>query len=112
MDSLAAQYTLPVAKVQGAVALPGGALLLSTSYGNATSRVYRWSPGAATATEVATGPAGFEDLTLTPDGLVWTATESGGKFYQKRGSNSNCSSSWTALYPYLFAWDVNSLGGL
>ena len=79
------------------MALPGEPLtfVLSTSYGNNASRLYRWRPGQQAAL-VATLPAGLEDLDQSPDGTVWSVFESGARYYQKRAS-----SPWTELTPYL-----------
>lgn len=92
------RHLLPVDKVQGAVALPGEPLtfVLSTSYGNNASRIYRWTPGQP-ASLVATLPAGTEDIDRSPDGTVWTMFESGARYYQKRSSPAP----WTDLSPFL-----------
>ncbi|MBT6325498.1 MAG: hypothetical protein HOJ35_05980 [Bdellovibrionales bacterium] len=109
---------LPVNKVQGAVARPDGKLLLSTSYGHKKSRIYLWDiDNASFATTVKTllygnvlkGPPGFEDVTISSDGMLFGLSESGGAYYQKRGNNNKCSSSWTGFYPYIFGIDINDL---
>lgn len=105
LATLALKVDMPLPRVQGVAVAPSGEVLLSTSYGNNTSWLYRWPlDGAPVA--IARGPAGFEDLAVTPQGLVWTVSESGGKYYQKRGNNPSCSSPWTALYPYVFAFHL------
>ena len=99
-----ARWALPISKVQGVLALDDGRVLLSQSYGNNDSALYVWTPGEASATKVLSGPAGFEDLAQSPEGLIWTASESGARYFQKRDDeNSSCSSNWTDLYPYAFA---------
>ena len=53
-----------------------------------------------------TGPSGFEDLALSPEGLIWTASESGARYFQKRADeNLLCGGNWSDLYPYVFALD-------
>jgi hypothetical protein len=101
---------LPIAKVQGVVALDDGRLLLSQSYGNNTSRLFVWTPGTPLAEVLVEAPAGLEDLSLSHEGLLWSASESGARYFQKRFTeNLLCGPSWTDLYPYVFALD---LGGL
>jgi hypothetical protein len=100
------RWTLPIAKVQGVLALEDGRVLLSQSYGDADSALYLWTPGSSSAERVLSGPAGFEDLALSPEGLIWTASESGARYFQKRNDeNDECSSNWSDLYPYAFALD-------
>ncbi|MEC7239641.1 MAG: LamG-like jellyroll fold domain-containing protein [Myxococcota bacterium] len=109
LQETAGTWTLPIAKVQGVLALEDGRLLLSQSYGNSDSALYIWTPGSTSATKVLSGPAGFEDLALSPEGLVWTASESGARYFQKRfGENLLCGPSWTDLYPYAFALDPST----
>lgn len=43
-------------------------------------------------------PAGGEGLSFSPDGKLWTVSESGAKYYQKRSSNP-----WTTFYPFVFS---------
>ena len=102
-------WTLPIEKVQGVLALPDGRVLLSQSYGNADSGLCVWTPGTDTATKVLSGPAGFEDLALSPEGLVWTASESAARYRQKRlGENPLCGPNWTDLYLHVFALDTTT----
>ena len=99
-------WSLPIEKVQGLLTLEGGRVLLSQSYGSNDSALYVWRPGSATATQVLSGPSGFEDLARGPDGLIWTASESGARYFQKRANeNIACGFNWDDLYPYAFALD-------
>ena len=105
------RYTLPIDNVQGVQPLGDGRVVLSQSYGNASSALYVWTPGDSSATQLVTGPAGFEDLWLSPEGLLWTASESGARYFQKRFTeNAACGPSWTDLYPYVFAVDPSAMG--
>jgi hypothetical protein len=102
--------SLPIAKVQGVVALDDGRLLLSQSYGNNTSRLFVWTPGTPLAEVLVEAPAGLEDLSLSHEGLLWTASESAARYFQKRFTeNPLCGPSWTDLYPYAFALDLGDL---
>ena len=106
LGAVVERWTLPIAKVQGIVSLQDGRVLLSQSYGNNDSGLHVWTPGASSATEVLSGPAGFEDLALSPEGLIWTASESGARYFQKRfQENPFCGPNWSDLYPYAFAVD-------
>lgn len=109
LEETVTTWTLPIAKVQGALVLEDGRVLLSQSYGNNDSGLYVWTPGSSSATKVLSGPAGFEDLALSPEGLVWTASESAARYFQKRfGENPLCGTNWTDLYPYAFALDPST----
>lgn len=101
---------LPISKVQGVLARPDGSLLLSRSYGDNHSGLYHWVLGADEANLLITGPAGFEDLAVSRDGKIWTASESGARYFQKRFSeNALCGPGWGDLYPYAFALDPETL---
>ena len=103
------RWTLPIPKVQGILALEDGRALLSQSYGDADSGLFIWTPGTSSAERVLSGPAGFEDLALSPEGLIWTASESGARYFQKRNdSNDECSPNWIDLYPYVFALEPDA----
>ena len=106
-----ARYTLPVSRVQGVHPLGDGRLLLSRSYGNNDSTLYTWTPGTDDEEQVMAGPAGFEDLWISPEGLIWTASESGARYFQKRfDENIVCGPNWGDLYPYVFALDPQVMG--
>ena len=105
------RWTLPVDNVQGVQPLGDGRVLLTTSYGNSDSEIFLWTPGESEATRLVKGPAGFEDMWLSPEGLIWTASESGARYFQKRfDENALCGPGWGDLYPYLFALDLEVLG--
>jgi len=92
-------WMLPVTRVQGAVWV-GDHFLLSTSWGNGLSHVYRWAPGGS-ATEVYELPAGLEDLDLGADGTLWSWSESIGYYYQKRTSPWSTLAPWVMGFQYL-----------
>lgn len=100
---------LPVKKVQGVAPRSDGKLLLSTSYGDNQSKIYLWDLDDDDSDLVLKGPPGFEDLTMSTDGMVFGLSESGGAYYQKRGNNTNCSDSWSGFYPYIFGINVDDL---
>ena len=109
LGPMESHWVLPIEKVQGILALGDGRALLSQSYSTADSALYLWTPGDSSVTQVLSGPSGFEDLTLSPEGLIWTSSESGGRFYQKRFTeNPLCGTNWGDLYPYAFALDPES----
>ena len=60
LDEVVEQWTLPIAKVQGALSLSDGRILLSQSYSTADSALYIWTPGESAATLVLTGPSGLK----------------------------------------------------
>ena len=106
MGERVGRWTFPISKVQGVLALPDGRVLLSRSYGDNNSSLHIWRTSQSFATEVLTGPAGFEDLTLSPEGWIWSASESGARYFQKRFSqNVTCGLNWSDLYPYVYALD-------
>ncbi len=51
------------------------------------------------------GPLGFEDLQLV-DTRLWTVSESGGMYYQKR---SGLLSPWGSIFPFIFSMDVRNI---
>ena len=100
--------TLPIFKVQGAAVRDDGKFLLSTSYGNNQSQIYLWDLESNEHELFLTGPPGFEDITISSDGIAFTSSESGAKFYQKRGNNSECRKrSWSGYFPYIFGFNAN-----
>jgi len=100
------RWELPVDKVQGVLSLGDGRVLLSQSYGSTHSALYTWVPTTGIVREVMSGPSGFEDLAMSPEGLVWTSSESGARYFQKRfDENILCGPNWSDLYPYAMALD-------
>ena len=55
-----------------------------SSYSKSDSALYLWNTSTDAIDRVLSGPSGFEDLTLSPEGLIWTASESGGRYFPKR----------------------------
>ena len=98
-----------VNKLQGVAVLKAThdayTLLLSRSYGNNTSYIYRLDydrqEGLAYKYDYNSksitfkGPAGLEDLHATADG-IWSLSESGANYYQNRDSNP-----WSQLFPFI-----------
>lgn len=98
-----------VNKLQGVTVLGASydtyTLLLSRSYGNNTSYIYKlnykrqesslYKYDYVSKSIVFKGPAGLEDLHATADG-IWSLSESGANYYQNRTSNP-----WTQLFPFV-----------
>ncbi len=83
--------------------------LLSQSYGSGDSGIYTgtYTNGGAVATSsslLLSGPAGFEDVVVYNDAL-WSTSESGAKYYQKRSSPTP----WSPLFPFLFSVNIADL---
>ena len=80
-------------------------LLLSQSYGNNTSYIYKliydrqeslaYKYDYNSKSIAFTGPAGLEDLHATADG-IWSLSESGANYYQNRDSGP-----WSQLFPFI-----------
>ncbi|HCH64580.1 MAG TPA: hypothetical protein DFR83_17370, partial [Deltaproteobacteria bacterium] len=110
IGEVADRWELPVSKVQGVLSLGDGRVLLSQSYGSTDSALYVWTPTTNTVHTLLSGPSGFEDLALSPEGLVWTSSESGARYFQKRfAENLLCGPNWSDLYPYAMALDPAAL---
>ena len=98
-----------VNKLQGVTVLKASydayTLLLSRSYGNNTSYIYKlnydrqeslaYKYDYNSKSIVFKGPAGLEDLHATADG-IWSLSESGANYYQNRTS-----SPWSQLFPFI-----------
>ena len=110
LGSVIERWELPVGKVQGVLSVGEDQVLLSQSYGSTHSAVYLWTPTTDDVQTLLSGPSGFEDLSLSPEGLVWTSSESGARYFQKRfGENLLCGPNWGDLYPYAMALDLGDL---
>jgi hypothetical protein len=104
------RWGLPIEKVQGVLSVGDDRVLLSQSYGSAHSALYDWVPTTGEVRTLLSGPSGFEDLSLSPEGLVWTSSESGARYFQKRfGENIFCGPNWGDLYPYAMALELSGL---
>ena len=98
-----------VNKLQGVTVLNASydtySLLLSRSYGNNTSFIYKLNYNRQESSPYKyeyssksiafKGPAGLEDLHISADG-IWSLSESGANYYQNRPSNP-----WTQLFPFV-----------
>ena len=102
-------YVLPVNKAQGIYCYEATCTELgfyvSRSFSDNPSEIVdlrydRGVPAVASSTTLFTGPAGLEDLGMIGSEL-WTSSESGAKYFQKRDSNP-----WTDLFPFVFAIDT------
>ena len=104
------RWALPTTKVQGVLSLGDDQVLLSQSYGSSDRALYLWRLDSDTYAPVLGGPSGFEDLALSPEGLIWTSSESGGRYFQKRfQENILCGPNWNDLYPYAMALDLSAI---
>ncbi len=87
-------------------------LMISTSYGDAFSKIYRVSRTELSSTNepsvdgVFTLPAGGEDLTFDKDQNLISQSESGAKYFQKRPS-----SPWGSFFPFIYKISYETLFG-
>jgi len=87
-------------------------LMISTSYGDSFSKIYRVSRTELSSTQVPspdgifTLPAGGEDLTFDKDKNIISQSESGAKYFQKRPS-----SPWGTFFPFIYKISYETLFG-
>jgi len=85
--------------------------MISTSYGDSFSKIYRVpktelsSTQAPTPDKIFTLPAGGEDLSFDKDKNLYSQSESGSKYFQKR------SSPWNTFYPFIYKISYETLFG-
>lgn len=86
-------------------------LMISTSYGDSFSKIYRVPRTELSSTQVPspdntfTLPAGGEDLSFDKDKNLYSQSESGSKYFQKR------SSPWNTFYPFIYKISYETLFG-
>jgi hypothetical protein len=85
-------------RTQGATFGPDGHLWLSQS-GPDYGRLQKVDPRSGKVLREFPMPAGIEDLSFTPDGALWSASEAGAKRYIN----------WETFFPVLFRLDVPRL---
>ncbi len=87
-------------------------LMISLSSGDGQSSIYRVPLSELSSTHVPIPdrifkfPAGGEDLTFDEDNNLYTQSESGSKYFQKRSS-----SPWSTFYPFIFKISHETLFG-
>ena len=90
----------------------GTIVVLSRNRSSSTAELLRYRLDALSTTSVVSPdsvvimPHGIEDLSFLPDGSLWTNSESGTDYYQRKSSGG-----WTSFYPFVYSIPASSILG-
>jgi len=90
----------------------GTVVVLSRNRTSTTAELLRYRLDALSTTSVVSPdsvvimPHGIEDLSFLPDGTLWTNSESGTDYYQRKSSGA-----WSSFYPFVYSIPASSILG-
>jgi hypothetical protein len=99
LDEHAATTVLPIAAGSQGAAIDAHGALWITQSGGKYGRLQRLDPQTGAVNASWDMPAGIEDISFAPDGMLWAVSEAGSQRW----------SQWDTFYPVVFALDPERL---
>ncbi len=109
-------YRFPITRrIQGVDLFEGSQgtiVVLSRNRSSSTAELFRYRLDALSPTSIVSPdstvimPHGIEDLSFLPDGSLWTNSESGTDYYQRKSSGA-----WSSYYPFVYSIPASSILG-